>query len=97
MIQLIARIEAQPGQADRLEEVIESIILPSRAEAGCLMYQAHRTVDDPNVFYFYEQWRDKEAFDAHVASIHYQTYRKKSADFVVKRSLTFLKNLSTKN
>ncbi|WP_373954815.1 antibiotic biosynthesis monooxygenase [Exiguobacterium acetylicum] len=47
-------------------------------------------MDDPNVFYFYEQWRDQDTCDQHVASPHYQTYRAESASLVADRALTFL-------
>lgn len=52
MIQLIARIEAHPNQGEQLASIIEGVIAPSRAEESCLTYQAHRAIDDPNVFYF---------------------------------------------
>ena len=94
MIQLIARIEAHPNQGEQLASIIEGVIAPSRAEAGCLTYQTHRAIDDPNVFYFYEQWRDQDAFDQHVASPHYQTYREDSASLVTDRNLTFLDDVS---
>ena len=94
MIQLIARIEAHPNQGEQLASIIEGMIAPSRAEAGCLTYQAHRAIDNPNIFYFYEQWRDQDAFDQHVASPHYQAYRADSASLVADRALTFLHNIS---
>lgn len=94
MIQLIARIEAHPNQGEQVASIIEGVIAPSRAEAGCLTYQTHRAIDDPNVFYFYEQWRDQDAFDQHVASPHYQAYRADSANLVVDRYLTFLDDVS---
>ena len=94
MIQLIARIEAHPNQGEQLASIIEGLIAPSRAEAGCLTYQAHRAIDAPNVFYFYEQWRDQDAFDQHVASLHYQAYRADSAHLVADRALTFLNDVS---
>ncbi|MFP7279185.1 putative quinol monooxygenase [Exiguobacterium indicum] len=94
MIQLIARIEAHPNQGEQLASIIEGVIAPSRAEAGCLTYQAHRAIDNPNVFYFYEQWRDQDAFDQHVASPHYQAYRADSANLVVDRNVTFLDDVS---
>lgn len=94
MIQLIARIEVHPNQGEQLASIIEDVILPSRAETGCLTYQAHRAIAAPNVFYFYEQWRDQDAFDQHVASPHYQAYRTGSASLVADRSLTLLRDVS---
>jgi len=36
-----------------------------KAEPGCLVYRPHRSTKDPDVFVFYEQYKDDAAFDAH--------------------------------
>ena len=43
---------------------------PSRAEPGILQYQPHRDPENPNVFFFYEQYADKAAYRPHVESEH---------------------------
>ncbi len=56
-----------------LEEKIEQFkalavdVTPlSRADDGCLNYVFHQQSDDPRNFVLTEQWRDREALDAHV-------------------------------
>jgi quinol monooxygenase YgiN len=62
---------AKEGKADRLLEVIREMTPPSRAEEGNVFYQAQRAVDDPNVFYLYEQYVDEAGYQAHMDSEHF--------------------------
>ena len=62
---------AKEGKADRLAEVIEELLEPSRAEPGNVFYQAHRSVEDPQQFYLYEQYRDEAGYEAHQATEHF--------------------------
>ncbi len=66
--------------ADRLDEFVEGIhanaIASLRDEPGCLRFDVHRSVDDPTRFYFYEIYRDREAFEVeHRAAPHYAIWR----------------------
>ena len=65
---------AKAGKEDRLLEVIREITPPSRAEPGNVFYQAQRSVDDPRLFYLYEQYVDEAALQAHADSDHFKTY-----------------------
>jgi quinol monooxygenase YgiN len=45
-------------------------VAPTRAEAGCVNYDYHVDVEDPNVFVFYESWRSRDDLDAHLKAPH---------------------------
>ncbi len=66
-----AHWRAKEGKEDRLAAVIEEMTPPSRAEPGNLFYQAQRAVDDPQLFYLYEQYADEAAYEAHMDSEHF--------------------------
>jgi len=66
-----AHWRAKEGKEDRLAAVIEEMTPPSRAEPGNLFYQAQRAVDDPQLFYLYEQYADEAAYQAHMDSEHF--------------------------
>jgi quinol monooxygenase YgiN len=70
---------AKEGKADRLAEVIEELLAPSRAEPGNVFYQAQRAVDDPQLFYLYEQYADEAAYEAHMDSEHFTRLVKQEA------------------
>jgi quinol monooxygenase YgiN len=80
MAYVVAAIwKAKEGQADTILRVIEKMIPPSRKEPGCLFYQAHRSLDNPNVFFLYEQYIDAAGYEAHMASPHFEQYVKGEA------------------
>ncbi len=75
MAYVVAAIwKAKEGQADTVLRVIEKMTPLSRKEPGCLFYQSHRSPDDPNVFFLYEQYRDAAGYEAHMASPHFEQY-----------------------
>jgi quinol monooxygenase YgiN len=65
---------AMAGEAGRIREVIEAMRPLSLAEPGCLFYQAHQSVDDPRVFFLYEQYVDEAAYQAHMATEHFERH-----------------------
>jgi quinol monooxygenase YgiN len=74
-----AKWRAHPGKADRLLEVIEEMTPPSRAESGCLFYQAQRSREDPDLFFLYEQYVDEAGYEAHMDSEHFTRLVKQEA------------------
>jgi quinol monooxygenase YgiN len=71
---LAARWVAKEGEEENVRAALEKLAGPSRAEPGCLMWQPHRDPNDPRVFFFYEQYKDAGAFEAHGASEHFQEH-----------------------
>ncbi len=52
----------------------------SRTEDGCISHDVSQDVENPNKLFFFEQWRDNDAIQAH---------------FALPTSQQFVKNLST--
>jgi quinol monooxygenase YgiN len=65
---------AKEGEADNVAAAVRNLAAPSKAEPGVLLYQAHRDPENPQVFFFYEQYADKAAYEAHVESDHFKQY-----------------------
>jgi quinol monooxygenase YgiN len=75
MAYVVAAIwKAKEGQADTILRVIEKMTPLSRKEPGCLFYQAQRSLDNPNVFFLYEQYKDAAGYEAHMATPHFEQY-----------------------
>ena len=74
-----AHWRAKEGKEDRLAALIEEMTPPSRAEPGNLFYQAQRAVDDPQLFYLYEQYADEAAYQAHMDAEHFTRLVKEEA------------------
>ena len=52
----------------------EKLARASRAEPGCLVYNAHRSLDNPRRFLIYELYRDEAGLEAHRQSAHFAQY-----------------------
>lgn len=69
-----AKWTAREGESGKVAEAIRKLAPLSRQESGVLLYQPHRSPEDPNVFFFYEQYVDADAYRAHVDSEHVRQY-----------------------
>ena len=69
---LVVRMKVAGGNEERAAEVIAELATASRQEPGCELYIPCSDPEDPRVYLFYEQYRDKAAFEQHGASEHFQ-------------------------
>ena len=90
-----AKWRAKAGKEDRLLEVIREMTAPSRAEPGNLFYQAQRSVEDPRLFYLYEQYADEAGYQAHQDSEHFTRLVKEEAipDLLEDRAREFFETI----
>lgn len=61
---------AKAGEEERVRAILEAITPLCRAEPACRAYVAHRSVDDPALFFIYEQYDDEAGFRAHAETEH---------------------------
>ncbi|HEY4269103.1 MAG TPA: putative quinol monooxygenase [Galbitalea sp.] len=76
---------------ERLEDFLDGIhanaIASRRDEPGCLRFDVHRATSSPARFYFYEVYRDQDAFEIeHRTAPHYFDWRKVVESCVVSGS-----------
>ena len=69
---LVVRMKAKEGEDERAAEIARELAVATREEPGCEAYVPCRDPEDPRSFLFYEQYRDKAAFEEHGASEHFQ-------------------------
>jgi quinol monooxygenase YgiN len=65
---------AVPGQEEELGRRMEALIAPTANETGCRRYDLYRSISDPGVWVFFEEWESQADLDAHVASAHFQSF-----------------------
>jgi quinol monooxygenase YgiN len=71
---VLAKWVARADEEEKVADAIAKLVEPSRAEPGCLIYRAHRDLDEPRVFLLYEEYTDRAAYEAHAASDHFRRY-----------------------
>jgi autoinducer 2-degrading protein len=76
MIAIWVRVKVKPEARQRFLQAIEVDAVGSeRDEPGCLRFNVLQDAQDPNVYYFYEVYRDEAALEAHRAAPHYAVWR----------------------
>src|SRR5262245_59971299 len=98
VLTVVAKIRAAQGKGDALAALLKGqVAAVMKAEPGCLVYRPHRSTKDPDLFVFYEQYKDDAAFDAHRKAPHLAAYRERrekegltqgAAEVEIFRSLT---------
>jgi quinol monooxygenase YgiN len=73
-VAVIARFTAHPEKHATLQALLEGMVGPTRAEAGCRQYDLYQ-VSETADFVLFERYRDREALQAHRSTAHYVNYR----------------------
>ena len=78
-----------------LVKLLESFVPRSRAEKGCIDYHFHVAQEDPNVFYFYENWTSRADLDVHLNLPYQKEWFARHDEFLAKPvELRFFEMLS---
>jgi quinol monooxygenase YgiN len=67
---MIAILDARPGMADPLREVVAELARQVRREPGCLTFTAYQARDTLGRFYLYEVYASAAAFEKHLQAKH---------------------------
>ncbi|MBW4025214.1 MAG: antibiotic biosynthesis monooxygenase [Proteobacteria bacterium] len=92
---LTATLKARPEKRAELVKLLESFVVRSRSEPGCIDYHFHVSADDPNVFYFYENWTTRADLDRHLALPYQKEWFGRHREFLSREAeLEFFEMLS---
>ncbi|HTY78047.1 MAG TPA: putative quinol monooxygenase [Candidatus Bathyarchaeia archaeon] len=76
MLALWVKVRIKPDKRERFLKAIEVDALGSEGdEPGCLRFNVLQDAKDPNVYYFYEVYKDEAALEAHRTMPHYEVWR----------------------
>lgn len=92
-VTVTAILKAHSGKEELLRSALNKVIPPSRAEAGCLAYVLHESIEEPGTFVFYEKYADDSALESHIQSSHYQAYRKEVESLLAVRDVYRLREI----
>lgn len=68
---ILATVEAKPEVAHEVEAELKKMILPTRAEAGCVRYELFRSKEKTGTFHLLETYANDDALASHHASPHF--------------------------
>ena len=69
----------KPEGRDAFIKGHKECIAETRKEKGCLSYEGHASVNDPNLYVVVERWETREDLNAHGKAPHMKVWREYSA------------------
>jgi quinol monooxygenase YgiN len=67
---MIAILDAKPGLASQLREIIVELVRQVRREPGCPTFTTYQARESEGRFYLYEIYASAAAFDEHLQTQH---------------------------
>ena len=73
---IVAIIHANPEKRDLVKTELLKLIPPTLKEAGCIQYDLHEDNNQPNTFLFFENWENRDLWQAHLKTAHIAAFKK---------------------
>lgn len=75
MIYVVATTTVTPEGREAYIKGAKECIAETLKEKGCIAYESHASINDPNKFVVVERWETREDLNAHGRSPHMKTWR----------------------
>lgn len=69
-IHIVCELRCETANRERVRQLALQFVEPARSEVGCLYYNLHQKLDEPNTFFIIDGWSSQEAVDAHARNAH---------------------------
>jgi len=79
MIYVVATTHMKPEGREDFIKGHKACIAETRKEKGCIAYEGHLSIHDPNVYVVVERWETRDDLNAHGRAPHMKTWRALSA------------------
>jgi quinol monooxygenase YgiN len=79
MIYVVATTGVKPESREAFIQGAKECIAETRKEKGCIAYEHHTSIHDPNLFVVVERWETREDLNAHARAPHVKKWREYSA------------------
>lgn len=79
---LYATFTARPGREQPLAELVAKLASDVRAEDGCLLFDPFTRTENPRAYVVFEIYRDDDAFQEHLASLHTRGFNAALSDLI---------------
>ena len=70
----VAHVQAATDSPGEVASALDALVLAARSEAGCLQFEAARSVSDPLAFLVVHRWEQKAQLDAHFEGAAFRTF-----------------------
>lgn len=80
---ITASIVAKTEKREFVKQALLKLIPPTLKEDGCLNYDLHQDNENPDRFFFYENWSSYDHWQKHNNSAHIAAHRKATEGAIV--------------
>ena len=87
IVTVVAKMTAKSDTIEVVKAELIKMLAPTRQEEGCLEYRLHRDNDNPDVFVFYENWKNLACLEQHMNSPHFQAYVAAVGDLIADKAV----------
>ncbi len=85
---IIVTIKLKPGTSDAFRpHILENARTSRETEPDCHRFDVLVAEDDPDTFFFYEEYTDAGALDRHRETAHYKTFIETTKDMIADRTI----------
>jgi len=81
-VRVLAFFRAKPGKGKELEQILKTLVAPTRGEPGNIAYVLHRSTKNPDELMFDEIWIDMKSLEDHLKMPHMQSALPKIRDLL---------------
>jgi quinol monooxygenase YgiN len=85
VIYVIAELRVKPGTIDKAIAAARLSVAETVKEDGCISYDMHQSVTDPQRLVLVERWESREALTRHFDTPHFKAWRAAGPEFVAER------------
>jgi quinol monooxygenase YgiN len=90
VIYVTATFRIRPSTIEPFVEAAYVLIDTARRQPGCVYYDLHASVTDPDRLVCMERWSDRASFDAHLASSQVAAFSAAIEPFVVSSNVEII-------
>ncbi|MBM3606829.1 MAG: antibiotic biosynthesis monooxygenase [Alphaproteobacteria bacterium] len=90
MIFVISTVNLKSGAREACLAAARPCIAGTVKEDGCLSYDVHVSVTDPDKIVFVERWESRAHLDAHMKTPHFLVWREQAPQFIASRRVEII-------
>jgi quinol monooxygenase YgiN len=90
VIYVIAALRARTDKLAELLNAARTVIAATRKEDGCVFYDLHQSITDPDQVVFVERWTSREALAKHFEAPHMVPWRATCAEYLLERKVEII-------
>ena len=90
MIYVVATLKIRAETREKFLAGARAVIAGTVKETGCVSYELHQSILDPERYVFVERWEERSNLDAHFHAPHFKVWRAVGADCIIDRKIEII-------